>query len=373
MLAQKGTVLIIALLVVAIITGLAIDFSSRFQLSVSRGENRLFTNQIQQSLFSLESASMWALREDKEDDIENNQKNYDHLDEDWAAAEQYAALIQAEFGAVQINELSIEDVQGRFNLNQLGVRAEKFKSSEPFETRYTAQEKRFIRLLQTVPNNVVGSSEAEAVTQAVMDWIDSDNNVTGVGGAESDYYSSLDEPYRAANQPFVSVTELRLIQGITEEIYEHIEPLVIALPDQSGININTAPAEIMRTLNSNTEVTPISEEDSKTLESSRATAPIENNNGENVQVASNEEKKEGFSEIKDFLDSNEVGQVFSTDAKLHPEVAGLTTGSNFFLLKAEVEIDEVSRRIYSLLERDTDSKTNKTRVRVIRRGSEEVL
>ena len=376
--AQTGTVLIIALLVVAVITGLAIDFSGRFQLSVSRAENRLFTNQIQQSLFSLESAAIWALEQDKKDDQDNNRASYDHLDESWANATQYAVLIQAEFSEAEIKELVIEDAQGRVNLNQLAARTEKYKPSEPFEKRYTAQEKRFIRLLQTVPNNVVGSTEAEEVIQAVIDWIDRDSDVTGPGGAENDFYLSKEQAYRAANQPFVTVSELRLVKGITDEIYEHIAPLLSALPDNVGININTASATVLRALNINTDAIPITAENATTLESSRPTAPstTKQNSDQVAQGSGNTiagQKKQAFDNVSAFLDSNEVAQVFGTNPKDQPDPAGLTTGSSYFLLKTNVAIGDVSRRLYSLLKRDISSQTNKARVRVIRRGSEDIF
>jgi hypothetical protein len=38
-------------------------------------------------------------------------------------------------------------------------------------------------------------------------------------GAESDYYLSLEQPYRAKNAPFVSPFELLLVKGITRDIF----------------------------------------------------------------------------------------------------------------------------------------------------------
>ncbi len=215
---QKGAVLVVALLIVSIITVLAVDFSARFQLSLGRAENRLFNAQLQQSLLSLEHAAMWALREDKKADQDANKKEYDHLAEQWAKANEYKVLIEAEFTDVSINELTIEDAQARFNINQLSERSKPFDASKPFAERYTVVEKRFMRLLQTVPNGVVSATEAEAILQAVTDWIDADSNIMGAGGAESDYYLSQEQPFKAPNTAMISVTELRLIKGITEEM-----------------------------------------------------------------------------------------------------------------------------------------------------------
>jgi type II secretory pathway component PulK len=48
---------------------------------------------------------------------------------------------------------------------------------------------------------------------SIIDWIDTDSNTTGGDGGESDYYSSLPEPYQAKNQPMETPGELQLVKG----------------------------------------------------------------------------------------------------------------------------------------------------------------
>ena len=52
------------------------------------------------------------------------------------------------------------------------------------------------------------------VAQAILDWLDSDNE-SRPEGCESDYYTSLAQPYQARNGPLKSVEELLLVRGIT--------------------------------------------------------------------------------------------------------------------------------------------------------------
>ncbi|MEX2482177.1 MAG: type II secretion system minor pseudopilin GspK, partial [Gammaproteobacteria bacterium] len=66
--------------------------------------------------------------------------------------------------------------------------------------------------------------------------------------AEDDYYMNLDEPYRAANRPLADVTELRLVRGVTAEIYERLAPFVVVLPVTTAVNVNTAPLEVLMSL-----------------------------------------------------------------------------------------------------------------------------
>ncbi len=370
---QKGTVLVISVLIVAVITGLAIDFAARFQLSLSRAENRLTLVQVNQLVFAMEHAAIFGLKEDKKSDDEDGNNEFDHLNEDWKTRElEFQGSLQALLGdQAEILSLSLEDAQGRFNLNQLAGREEGIDSSQPFEQRYRAQEKRFIRLLQTVPGDIVASDEAEAITQAVLDWIDADNNTTGIGGAESDFYQSLEEPYSAANQNFTSISELRQVKGVTEEIYEHIRALVSALPEANAVlNINTALPEIMRTINSPAEITPTDEEVGAGLSRSR---PIQVDRDSRIGFDRQSENDEGFTSIEDFIQSAEVSEAFGQEEELLPSSDGLTTGTSYFLLRSDIQLGSLRRQVYSLLQRTQGTDNNSISVNVIRRGSEDVF
>jgi general secretion pathway protein K len=366
---QQGTVLIIALLIVAIMTGLVVSFSSKFQLSMTRLEQRLYNSQLQQYWFGIESFASWGLVKDREDDDDNVGKNkaYDHFQEEWATT-QVEAPLEGGFASAKL-----EDAQARFNLNQLLNANPVQKPNNTFEQRYSPEQKRFIRLLQTVPGGVVSTTEAEEITDAVIDWIDQDNNVTGSGGAENGYYLSQSPPYYPANQQFNSVSELRLVKGITDEIYEWLERLVIALPDpQAGINIHTADPVILRVLNEGTIQTPISESEVETLISNRP-PPKENTieNQDDLLAANGPVNTEGFKEKDDFFNSSEFQSVFGTDQALWPPEKGLNVGTNYFILISDVEIGELNRTVYSLLERV--EKNGQWQTQVVKRASEPVF
>lgn len=55
------------------------------------------------------------------------------------------------------------------------------------------------------------------VAQAILDWLDTDNEPRA-GGCESDYYTSLPQPYQARNGPLQSVEELLLVRGVTPSL-----------------------------------------------------------------------------------------------------------------------------------------------------------
>ncbi len=62
------------------------------------------------------------------------------------------------------------------------------------------------------------SAEITALANSIADWIDEDTNF-GIGGAENDYYQSLDTPYLCKDGPLESIEELLLVKGVTPELY----------------------------------------------------------------------------------------------------------------------------------------------------------
>jgi general secretion pathway protein K len=363
--AQKGTVLVIAVFIASIIIAIAARFTSGFQLSVARTEQSIVNTQLQQFLYSIEDFAGWLLIEDAEADSADGRytKNgiyasYDHLQEKWAAA------IAAPIDDAKI-EASLEDALSRFNLNQLQGRPSPYNANGLFVERYTTAQQRFIRLLQTHPDGI-GTALAEEITQAVIDWVDADSTPTGQGGAENNFYESLDPAYRAANRYFVSVTELRQVKGMTNEIYTYLEPLLIALPNTEGFNINTAPIALMRSLNQQNVETPLTEQDVEMLISNRPAVTPVGDNGDQLEPLSTQ----AYESVEDFLTSNEASQIFDTNPTFWPSANGLRTGSEYFILTAKVSMLDYQRSQISIVKRESTADGVKTKV--IRRTREQL-
>jgi len=72
--------------------------------------------------------------------------------------------------------------------------------------------------INTAPRSVLealfGSRE---IADCIVDWRDDDDQPEALG-AEARYYSGLRDPYRPRNGPFVTVGELLLVRGVTEEL-----------------------------------------------------------------------------------------------------------------------------------------------------------
>ena len=132
---------------------------------------------------------------------------------------------------------SLEDMQGRFNLNNLGFVGRDGKPDpRPFE--------QFQRLLVSVKLDAKWAGIAR-------DWIDADDIPGSPDGAEDSIYTSQTPPYRTGNWPMTSPTELMNMPGFGADLYRKIAPYVTALPLASvptPINVCTAPGPVLDSL-----------------------------------------------------------------------------------------------------------------------------
>ena len=80
------------------------------------------------------------------------------------------------------------------------------------------------------------------IVNAIKDWIDEDDDPTGLGGAENSYYQGLETPYSCKNAPVEFLEELQHVRWIKEnkELYERIFPYLSPHGDDGKINLNTA-------------------------------------------------------------------------------------------------------------------------------------
>ncbi len=94
----------------------------------------------------------------------------------------------------------------------------------------------------------VDLSEADIITDSLLDWIDEDD-LTHLNGAEDGYYESLPDPYKSRDGPFTSIEEMTLIRGITPEIFENIKDGITVYGDRKiNVNVNVASREVLSSI-----------------------------------------------------------------------------------------------------------------------------
>jgi type II secretory pathway component PulK len=92
---------------------------------------------------------------------------------------------------------------------------------------------------------------------SIIDWIDSDEEVTYLpfvehenSGAESDYYSNLTHPYRCRNNSFETTEDILLIKGVTQQVFVCLREFITVRGDDK-ININWASKHVIQSLSEN--------------------------------------------------------------------------------------------------------------------------
>jgi general secretion pathway protein K len=214
---QRGLALVTAMLVVAIVATVATYLSFRQQVwlrQVQNATDRATVESVRQG--ALAYASLYL-----DEDLRITKT--DNLREKWAQP----LVLPIEGGQVAIQA---SDAQGRFNLNNV------LRNNAP-STNDIAVLQRLLTSLKLDPGLV----------EALVDWVDADSQSRPNGGEDIEY-GTASPPYRPGNQPLQSVDELRLVKGFTREIVEALRPFVIALPNATEINVNTAPEPVLAAL-----------------------------------------------------------------------------------------------------------------------------
>lgn len=88
----------------------------------------------------------------------------------------------------------------------------------------------------------------------IKDWVDPDSERSGFwGGDEDGLYDGYDPRYRAKNAKFDSVAEVRMVEGVTDEVWESFGDAFSIHSQSNGsakykINVNSAPPFMIRAL-----------------------------------------------------------------------------------------------------------------------------
>ena len=297
---QRGVAIITALLIVTIATTISITISTRLQLDIRRTGNLIAQDQAHFYLLAAEEWSQRILRQDKED------SKTDDLSEAWAVQ---LPPLPVDGGSIQG---TLTDLHACININSLvkdGVINDSTKN----------------RLSQLFKNLGLEND----LTQAIADWIDADLETTNPNGAEDGYYLNLETPYRAANSPIYSVSELRLIRGFEDsETFQQIKPYVCAMPtnnEETSININTASAEVLQSLSAKMTENLVSD-----ILKHRDETP--------------------FNDLKEFTKFSKLGTIIK-------DKENLSTSSDYFLLRTQAIIGQANKVMYSIIYRDETGAT----------------
>jgi general secretion pathway protein K len=224
--AQRGIALITAMVLVAIaaVLATAIGFSSAM---AARRATTVFG--ADQSLLAGEGGEAMAAYV-----LRLSTSGTTALSPDQPWAQPYGPFELGE--GVTLEFAQIEDQQGKFNINNLASNG----ASDPTSIE------QFQRLLA-----LLGLETKWAGILA--DWIDADTTPNNPDGAEDSVYLTQTPPYRAANMPVTSISELLVMPGFGRDRYNRLAPYITALPPGTTINICTASGQVLDALSGKSE------------------------------------------------------------------------------------------------------------------------
>ncbi len=285
---NRGVALITAMLITALASLVAANLAWDNALDVRRTMVLLNSDQAVQVALGAESWVVGILHQDLQD------SETDHLGEIWA--------IQLPGFPIDGGDVTgtIQDLQGRFNINNL--------IDENGQVQAESLE-RFRRLLNALDIDARFAGIA-------ADWIDSNVEASFPDGAEDAIYTGILPPYRTPNQSLTSASELAALEGMDRESFNILRPHITALPGRMNINVNTATGAVLQSLDEK-----MSAADVERLLEERETA--------------------GFADIQTAFSSLVTPDVLNT----------LEESTNYFELKVVVRIDTVRVTLYSVLQR----------------------
>lgn len=229
---QQGIALIYVLLIFLLITAVASEIVTSLWLHTEKNASYLSRTQAKQYALGAEQYVAWLLEQDFLQD-QKKQRMVDHNLELWRVT---TTNYEVEQGVI---ELQVEDQQGRFNINWLLRPEAKTKGGSPY--------------LAMLENLLAGMSVNPQLAGAVQQWLNRDQSPL------------------SARTEMVSVSELMLVEGVTQEDVTRLLPFITAIPGRTKLNVNTAPVEIIRALHQN-----ITEADAVMIKNGQGTSGLAN-------------------------------------------------------------------------------------------------
>ena len=217
--AQRGVALIVAILLVALGTILAAAVAYENAMTYRRGTGTFAFDESLLVAQGAEALAAYGIRQFFQSDPQHV-----YVGQGW---DKPVGPMEVVPGVML--EASLEDLQGRLNLNNL---VNKDGTPDPV---YVAA---FTKLLE-----LVGLETKWA--PMMVDWIDADIAPQNIDGAEDSIYMGQTPPYRAANRYITSTTELLALPGFGRDRYLALAPYIAALPKDTKVNLCTVKDKVL--------------------------------------------------------------------------------------------------------------------------------
>lgn len=286
---NRGSALITALFIMTLVAIAATAMTLRLQFDIFRTQETITRDRL---YLASQLVTFWAISTLSNDALPTKSL-------EGAKIRLFPSELQTLYPQADIQG-ELYDMQALFNINNL-----QDKKFYPV----------FFKVLGQTSNHINGQSAKELVN-AIGYWISPYQPGRGQDEYLS-YYQKQNPPYLPGFQPMKSISELRLVQGVSKDIYDQIASLTTVLPEITPININTAPDSLLMSLGNGLSDTELSE-----LLDARG--------------------KDGISNLKDVTEILE---------KLKIPKEQITIQSSYFMSIATVSLQGFHLKAYTLIKR----------------------
>ncbi|MFZ5797926.1 MAG: type II secretion system minor pseudopilin GspK [Desulfobulbaceae bacterium] len=241
---QRGMALVLTLMAISFLVALTVQLFStvnwQMQAAAAIGDG-IRLDAMTRSALNLARAALFA---------DQKENNFDSFHDGWHTLqpERIAGLMGTGRLAIRV-----EDHSGLLQVNALVPADKNPANRQQRQLLESAQYELWLRFLTSGRFAVEDREQAEALLDALRDWIDDDGNERDKG-AESGYYEGLNPPYTTRNGPIAYPEELLLIRGMTPALfygngeYLGLSRFITVAAGDGKINLNTAPPQILAAL-----------------------------------------------------------------------------------------------------------------------------
>lgn len=224
---ERGIAVLVALVIVVLLVAIIVEFDYGTRVAITTAGT--FRDGVQATY--LAKSGVRAAQALLKADV-RRKETYDATTELWATP-----LPPYPVGGGFVSA-EITDESGKLNINLLQK-----ASDNDYQSKLKPIWQRLFKILEIEPD----------VIDAIRDWVDENDLTEGIYGAEAGYYERLIPPYTCKNGPLDTISEIRLIKGITHEVYRKLttgcggKPCLTVAPTDK-VNVNTVSVEVCQAL-----------------------------------------------------------------------------------------------------------------------------
>lgn len=234
---EKGIVLIIVIIVIAILSTLVVDFiySTHVDYEITINSVRdVRSKYIAKSGVNVVKA---ALVNNDLEELASQVSNFTSISANDSQGNWSLSVSSFPVGEGFVS-ITVNDERSKININALVN-----QSTNQVDFQVLTQVTELLRYLE------IDSGDADLFISSLINWLDHDvqnsQNDQDPRGASANYYSTLQTPYRIKDGPLDSLDEIKLIQGMNQDFFDIVKPYLTIYPRNKQINFSTATIPVM--------------------------------------------------------------------------------------------------------------------------------